>query len=159
MLTDRAVCPLANDLGATMMSEVRIFHAQERSAPGMTERPLAGLRVLLIEDDIVIALDVEHSLETAGAVVSGPHAVLEDAVAAAESAQVDLAVLDIDVMGGEVFPAAEILLRRGIPFVFFTGRPDREALRSRFSGIPVCRKPASMTLLMGAVAGLVCSPA
>lgn len=125
----------------------------------MDKRPLAGLRVMLVEDDIMIALDIEQSLEDAGALVFGPHAALEDAIAAALSAQVDVAVLDIDVMGGEVFPAAEILLRRGIPFVFFTGRPDRDVLRSRFSSIPVCRKPAAMPHLMGAIEGLVCSAA
>lgn len=121
----------------------------------MTERMLKGLRILLVEDEFLIAMDLKDMLGAAGARVVGPFATLATAHAAARNERVDLAILDIDLAGEEVFPAAAILLQRGIPFLFHTGRPERETLRAAFSGVPVCPKPATPQLLLAKLARLV----
>lgn len=117
----------------------------------MPDQTLARIRILLVEDDALIALDVADTLEAAGAEVVGPFGTLKSAREAAGTAQVDLAVLDIDLHGEEVFPAASILRERGVPFLFYTGRPDRIALTTVFAGIPVCPKPIDARGLLAAV--------
>lgn len=114
----------------------------------MADRSLEGTRVLLIEDEFLLALEVADALAAAGAEVSGPHATLAAASAAAQSEKADLAILDIDLRGEEVFPAARMLRARGIPFLFYTGRPDREVLRTDFAGVPVCVKPINTKRLL-----------
>lgn len=114
----------------------------------MAGTSLEGTRVLLIEDEILLALEIADALSAAGATVSGPHATLAAATEAAQSESADLAILDIDLRGEEVFPAARMLRARGIPFLFYTGRPDRETLRSDFAGVPVCVKPINTRRLL-----------
>lgn len=81
---------------------------------------LAGLRVLLAEDELHVLLLIEDFLRELGCEV---HAVttFDDALAAAASAEVDAAVLDVNLHGRKSFPAAEALARRHIPIVFSTG--------------------------------------
>lgn len=114
----------------------------------MAVHSLEGATVLLVEDEFMIALEIADALESVGAQVSGPHATLDAARKAASTANADVAILDIDLRGEEVFPVAEALRERGIPFVFYTGRPDREALRTCFADIPVFVKPASTRYLL-----------
>lgn len=121
----------------------------------MAAESLEGMIVLLVEDEIMIALEIADALEAAGAQVSGPHTTLEAARQAAQSINADVALLDIDLRGEEVFPAAETLRARGIPFVFYTGRPDREALRTSFANIPVCVKPANTLHLLNELGKLL----
>lgn len=80
-----------------------------------------ALRVLLVEDEPLIALMIEDMLVELGLEVARAAATLAQALRAAEEADVDLALLDINLKGEQSFPAAEILRRRGIPFLFVTG--------------------------------------
>jgi DNA-binding response OmpR family regulator len=82
---------------------------------------LAGRRVLVVEDEFLIAMMIEDVLLDQDCVVVGPFASLADAVQAADSAVVDLAVLDVNLRGEKVYPAAEKLAARGIPFLLLTG--------------------------------------
>lgn len=116
---------------------------------------LAGCRILLIEDEFLIALDIVDALEAAGAEVSGPHATLAAAQEAALNEMADFAILDIDLKGEEVYPAAEQLRGRSIPFLFYTGQPERETLRNRFAEIPVFEKPSSPEMLVRQIASLL----
>lgn len=109
----------------------------------MADRLLEGKRILLVEDEILIALDIADMLSGAGAEVIGPCISLAQAMDQAASQALDLAMLDIDLNGEEAFPAANLLRQRGIPFMFYTGQPERDALRTEFSEIPVCVKPLS----------------
>ena len=84
----------------------------------MPHAPLAGKTVLVVEDELMIALDIVDCLIQAGAKVIGPCTSLEDARKIAGDGEIDLAILDIDLGGREVFPAARILGARGIPFLF-----------------------------------------
>lgn len=120
----------------------------------MVNEPLWGKTVLVVEDEILVALDIADTLAAAGARVLGPCVSLRQAQDAAGKGAMDLAVLDIDLGGQEVFPAAEILQERGIPFVFYTGQPEREALRTAFADIPVCVKPSSPERLVEMLARL-----
>ena len=76
-------------------------------------------RVLVVEDEFVIALEVEDALRRAGVV--GPAATPEDAARLAPEEPLDAAVLDVELRGGRVFPAADALAHRSVPFVFLTG--------------------------------------
>jgi PAS domain S-box-containing protein len=84
---------------------------------------LAGRRVLLVEDEPLVALDLEATLRDLGCEVAGPAATLADAlrVVAAEAPQLDAAVLDVNLGGQPAFPAADELVRRGVPVIFATG--------------------------------------
>lgn len=102
---------------------------------------LAGRRVLVVEDEMLVALLVEDMLTDAGCIVIGPFARVADALAAAKAQLVDLAVLDVNVAGEKVFPVAHALEERGVPFLFVTGygqaalpqdRPDWEAVAKPF---------------------------
>jgi CheY-like chemotaxis protein len=82
---------------------------------------LAGLSVLLIEDEFLIALDAEQILKDLGAAKVEIVATFEDAQRRAETAQFDVAVLDVNLNGQMSFPIASTFRRRGIPVVFATG--------------------------------------
>lgn len=121
----------------------------------MSRTDLAGCRILLVEDEFLIALEIADALSAAGADVSGPHGTLAAAERAAIEEPADLAILDIDLRGEEVFPAAQHLRERGIPFLFYTGQPEREMLRTEFSEVPVCVKPCQPATLIGELSRLL----
>ncbi len=82
---------------------------------------LAGLRVLVVEDDAMVALLEETMLEDLGCQVVGPAARLEEALALAGSAEFDCAILDVNLGQTPVFPVADLLAELGRPFAFATG--------------------------------------
>ena len=102
---------------------------------------LAGKRVLVVEDEMLVALLLEDMLADAGCIVIGPFARVADALAAARAEAVDLALLDVNIAGEKVFPVAHALEDRGVPFLFITGygqsalppnRPNWEAVAKPF---------------------------
>src|SRR3712207_954447 len=96
-----------------------------RSDMGMAarfEEPLAGRRVLVVEDEYFIADDIARALRKLGAEVVGPLASRDEALDAFSSGQsIDAAVLDINLRGDAVYPVADALRGRKVPFVFATG--------------------------------------
>lgn len=142
---DSNLLPIFINIAATPMWQGQVHQTLEDA---VASAQLAGKRVLVVEDEIFIAMDLADSLAEAGAEVVGPCATLDDAREAARSGRFDLAVLDVDLGGKEVFPAARLLQGRGIPFVFHTGRPDRATLAADFGDTPICVKPASMDRLI-----------
>ena len=111
-----------------------------------------GHRVLVAEDEALIAMDVEAALRRAGWEVVGPVARAADAVRLAAGAEgpLDTAVLDIRLSDGMVYGAADLLAARGVPFLFLTGYGP-ETLPERLSGRPVLRKPISTGRLSAAL--------
>jgi CheY-like chemotaxis protein len=83
--------------------------------------PRGGLRVLLVEDENLVALLLEDMLADLGHSVVGPVARLKKALEIAQREAIDLAVLDVNINGEESYPIADVLAARGIPFVFSTG--------------------------------------
>jgi len=101
---------------------------------------LEGLRVLVVEDEAAISLLLEDMLLDFGCEVIGPAARLSAALDAVEREAVDLAILDVNVAGEPIYPVAETLARKGVPFVFSTGYGSagiKDAYRDR----PVLQKP------------------
>ena len=114
--------------------------------------PLAGIRVLLVEDEVLIAMDIEAELQDRGATVWGPVTRLSDGIPVASDASTrfDAAILDVNLRGEDVFPIAEALSGRGIPFLFHTGHGETIELQARFAGAPVCNKPIQTEQLVDA---------
>jgi CheY-like chemotaxis protein len=85
---------------------------------------LQGLRVLILEDQALIAMDLEASLSEAGVIVASVCASSAQALKALESAEIDAAILDLHLHGETSLAVAEDLEKRGIPFIFATGQGD-----------------------------------
>ncbi len=102
-------------------------------------------------------MDIEAELEERGAIVRGPVTRLSEGlpIVADSDQHVDVAILDINLQGKEVYPIAEVLVARGIPFLFHTGHGEAERLRARFSDAPVCNKPVQTEFLVDEVERLL----
>ncbi|MBB4237942.1 response regulator [Rhizobium esperanzae] len=117
----------------------------------MAEGGLRGCRVLVVEDEFILAEELSQELAEAGAVVIGPAPSLERAIElVAAPDDVDIAVLDVNLRGNPVYPIADSLLERHVPFVFTTGY-DVSALPARFTAVHCCTKPVDMPLLLEAL--------
>ena len=97
-------------------------------------------RVLIVEDEIIVALFLEDMLAEYGYEVAGVASRLEEAMARAQAPDFALAVLDVHLNGKDVFPLADRLAECGLPFVFATGYGAR-GIPERHSGRPVLQKP------------------
>jgi len=82
---------------------------------------LKGKRILVVEDEALIAVMVEDMLTEMGSVVVGPAATIEQALSLARAQEIDGAVLDVNVRGERIDPVAEALAERGVPMLFATG--------------------------------------
>lgn len=105
-----------------------------------TDASLAGVRVLLVEDEAMVALLIQDVLEELGCITVGPAARVSAALALMDTRAVDLAVLDVNLGGEKVFPVADRLAERGVPFLFSTGY-GVAGLERRHQGRPVLPKP------------------
>ena len=103
---------------------------------------ITGKRVLIIEDEIFVALDLQLELENAGVKVIGPVGTLEEAIAIATREEIDIAVVDVDLHGKQSYPAADILRKKGTPFVWHTGVINRDTFLQTYPDVPVIEKPA-----------------
>ena len=99
------------------------------------------LTVLIAEDNLIPALEIEDIIRDLGCQVVGPVGKLSEVIKLIETTPFDAALLDVELKNSEkVYPAAELLRARGIPFAFFTAY-DREALGPRYAGAKVVQKP------------------
>lgn len=106
-----------------------------------TER-LLGRRVLVVEDEALLALELQFAFEDEGAEVIGPALSLMKALEiVAQARTIDAAVLDVDLAGEDVYPIAEILLQRNVPFLFHTAHGSRSELTQMFPGAVTLTKP------------------
>jgi PAS domain S-box-containing protein len=103
-------------------------------------------RVLLVEDEALVAMMIQDTLAEFGFQVIGPLSTASEALAAARESHFDAAVLDINLGDGLVYTVAEILSVRGVPFVFVTGY-DVDSVDPRFSDIPILQKPIERDML------------
>ena len=121
----------------------------------MPGKELKGVRVLLVEDQMIVAMQIEDMLQAAGCKVVGPVGTLQAAVAMAREEPLDAAVLDVNLDGDKVFPAAEELHSRGIPFILATGYGE-QALPDQWRHRPRLSKPfrrEQLEQLLSSVAG------
>ncbi|OAP41461.1 histidine kinase [Sinorhizobium glycinis] len=117
--------------------------------------PLAGARILVAEDEILIALDMENAFRDAGADIVGPCMTLEAALDAARSEPLSLAVLDIRLGDGTTEDVSDMLAERGIPFLFYSGQALPDVMERKCNGAVVVNKPATQQDLVGAVASML----
>ncbi len=103
-------------------------------------RLLAGKRVMIVEDELLVALLIEDVLSDLGCTTVGPFGSVAQAMSAVDSESLDLAVLDVNLGGEMVYPVAESLERRRIPFLFVSGYGE-DALLDGHPGWKVCAKP------------------
>jgi len=101
---------------------------------------LAGKRVLIVEDELLVALLLEDFLLELGCTILGPFGSVAKAMDAARTEAFDLAVLDVNLAGEKVYPVAELLTERRIPFLFLSGYGD-EAIPADRREWTVCAKP------------------
>jgi CheY-like chemotaxis protein len=107
----------------------------------MTQTPkFDGLRVLVVEDEMMVSMLIEDMLGDLGCKVIGPASRLDEAMELAKAVELDCAVLDVNLGGQPIFPLADLLRERGAPFAFATGYGDA-GLRDVDKGSPVLQKP------------------
>ena len=99
-----------------------------------------GLRVLVVEDEMMVSMLIEDMLTDLGCIVVGPAARLDEAIELATTSEIDCAVLDVNLGGQPIFPLADLLRERGRPFAFATGYGDA-GVRDVDKGTPVLQKP------------------
>lgn len=114
---------------------------------------LTGRRVLVVEDETLVAMLVEDTLADAGVQVLGPVATVAEALAMLEQERPDLAVLDLNLAGETSEPIADALIRMEVPFVVASGY-GAAGLPQRLAGIPVLAKPYAPEDLTAALARL-----
>jgi DNA-binding NtrC family response regulator len=115
----------------------------------MVDLVLQGRRLLVVEDDYILALDLCRQLAKAGAEVIGPMSSVAKALGAIKAGtRLDAALLDVNVRNEQVFPVAEALAARQVPFLFMTGY-DRATLPERYRHQPHCEKPVNMAAMLG----------
>jgi PAS domain S-box-containing protein len=105
-----------------------------------------GRRVLVVEDEALVATMLREQLAALGYSVLGPAASVAAALALIQEQHPDVAVLDLNLGGELAYPAADLLAARGVPFVFITGY-DGATVERRYAGVPVLAKPLDPQLL------------
>ena len=108
---------------------------------------LEGARVFLVEDEFLLGMALEEDLQAAGCVVVGPFRSLAHAREAAQREQFDLAILDINLAGELVYPLADELIARGMPFLFLSGYGTAD-MPLRFRAVRRLPKPHDIALLL-----------
>jgi CheY-like chemotaxis protein len=101
---------------------------------------LDGLRVLVVEDEMMVSMLIEDMLTDLGCTIVGPASRLDEAMQLARDLELDCAVLDVNLGGQPIFPLADLLREKGAPFAFATGYGDA-GLREVDRGSPVLQKP------------------
>jgi DNA-binding response OmpR family regulator len=117
--------------------------------------PLSGVTVLLVEDDLFLAMAVEDTLVGMGAVVVGVCHTLDDAMARADADDFAVAVLDFSLGSHSVTPLARRLARENVPFILHTGMSRSEPSLSEWRNFPIVEKPASPHTLVAAIKGVL----
>jgi DNA-binding response OmpR family regulator len=108
-----------------------------------TAQILHGVQVLVVEDEAILSMILQDFLEELGCVIIGPAQALPEALSHAEEAKIDIALIDVNLQRVEAFPVADVLVRRGIPFIFMSGDDDLRR-NDTYGTRPVLRKPFAM---------------
>jgi DNA-binding NtrC family response regulator len=135
-------------------------HKQPRSAEGdvlpNANNMFRGRHILIVEDEIFIAMDLMDTLENLGASTTGPIAQVDDILPAMRGKQPDAVILDLNLQGVSSRPFAAMLIALGIPVVLTTGYAKAD-IAAQFPGVPIVEKPCDpqdiiavlSTILMG----------
>ena len=118
----------------------------------MNNPSIHGRRILVVEDEYLLASALAEWLELLDARVVGPAATIEEALTLIAAEPIDFAVVDVNLRGLMSYPVANALALRGVPFVFASGYGDTAVL-DRFPGALTCRKPYDLAQLEAAIRG------
>ena len=119
-----------------------------------TMQKLQGRRILIVEDEFLLAMDIESAIREQGGEVVGPIVNVEEAVATAGREELNAAVLDLNLRGEMSYPVAEVLDKRRIPFLFATGY-SQHRLPNAFQCRPCLRKPFTWLALTTALERII----
>jgi len=111
---------------------------------------LAGVRVLVVEDDSLICMLIEEFLDTLGCEVVATAAQLEEGLVKVNTTAIDVAVLDVNLHGQLSFPIAQAMKGRAIPFIFATGN-GMSGVPEKFTSAPLLSKPFGLEELQTAL--------
>lgn len=103
-------------------------------------KTLEGLKILVVEDEYLLALDLEETIRELGGDVVGPFGRLQPAITAARNTMIDGAVLDLRLDGDTVYDLADELIARGVPLILATGS-DPQLVPAHLRGLPWLKKP------------------
>jgi CheY-like chemotaxis protein len=120
----------------------------------MIDSSQAQTRVLVVEDEYLIRMLVEDMLADLGYAVAAAVGTIAEASEFAVTGDFSAAILDVNLDGEEIFPVADILSKRGLPFVFVTGYGER-SLPERYRDRPALQKPFQAEQLSAALGGLL----
>jgi PAS domain S-box-containing protein len=149
---------LTCEIDLPLPEQARVSIGHEAATPKIAARPsllaapdqrrtLEGKRILIIEDEPLVSMEMESDLEAAGCEVIGPAATLEEAKTLVDDSDYDAALLDVNLKGQPVDELATLLTKKNCPFAFVTGY-GRDALPSGFRGAIVLGKPFSADQLL-----------
>lgn len=108
-------------------------------------------RVLVAEDEMIVAFDLCDTVEEAGYVVEGPHPDVSSAMLAVQKHKPDLAILDVRLDDGDSFTLAEHLIRDDVPVIFHSGNFTRREMEKRFPQALACEKPCPPASMLATV--------
>jgi PAS domain S-box-containing protein len=120
--------------------------ASAEDRPALPLRLATGNRVLLVEDEILVAMMMKDILAEFGFSVIGPFSRVAEAMVAAVHEDFDAGIIDVNLGGEFVYPVADVLVARDIPFVFVTGY-GVESIENRFAHVPIIKKPVQRAVL------------
>ena len=124
--------------------------------PGVNST-LRGLRVLIVEDEVLVAMELEYVLRQQGCTVLGPAATVDLAVALIGEGPPDLAVLDLNLRGQSGLPVATALTGRGVLFLVLSGYSETQLQAPELSRAPRLPKPVDHGRLLGELTRLLAS--
>jgi DNA-binding response OmpR family regulator len=108
-------------------------------------------RILVAEDELILAFDLCDTVAEAGYEVEGPHSGISSAMLAFQKAKPDLAILAITLDDGNVFALAHKLAEENVPIIFHAGRDTGAEVRARFPEATTLIKPCPPTKMIAAV--------
>lgn len=116
---------------------------------------LSDHRILVVEDEALIAFEIEEAIRDAGGVVVGPFATVGDAMRLVETEDISAAILDMQLGPNSSLPIAKRLAEKDVPFLFYTAYADKI---ERWIAAQIVKKPATPAALVAAVAALIGGP-
>lgn len=112
-------------------------------------------RILIAEDELFVALDLEYVVERVGYQTSGPFTSVKEADGSISAELPACAILDVRLTDGEIFPVADRLREAGVPILFHSGHADEGELLHRYPAARVCPKPSTLAALQDALTALL----
>jgi PAS domain S-box-containing protein len=155
-LTCSIVLPLSETIQTVGLPTTSTKHKAQPapSLVGQSKLPLSGRRILIVEDEAIVAMSLADDIADMGGEAVGPASTPEEAMQAIEEGGFDIALLDANLSGRPVAEVASALTQRGIPFVFISGY-GRQGLPAAFQAAVIVEKPFTPSQVLAAIQGLL----